>query len=65
MFTCSSSSTFMSAQCLVLTLAGVSLGAVFAWISCFGDRGVGETFFSMEEKFGIIDEDEFRFLGKD
>jgi hypothetical protein len=32
---------------------------------CFGDGGVGETFFSMKEKFGIIDEDEFRFLGKD
>jgi hypothetical protein len=37
----------------------VSLGAIFARISCFGDGGVGETFFSMKERFGINDEDEF------
>jgi hypothetical protein len=40
------------------------LGAIFARISCFGDGGVGETFFSMKERFVIIDSVEFYFWVK-
>jgi hypothetical protein len=40
----------MSALCLVSRLTGDSLGAVFVWISCFGDGGVAETFVFDGEK---------------
>ena len=50
MFTCSTSSTFMYASCFVSRLTGDSLGAVFVWISCFGDGGVAETFVFDGEK---------------
>jgi hypothetical protein len=42
-FTCL---TFMSAECFFSPrLMKGTLGAVFAWISCFGGGGVGETLF--------------------